>query len=279
MKLSEKAMLVTLSIGKWEPKREDKIISQKVADDNQIHAGIKAGKYMKVLMENEKLGQISTIMNAIRTYHYYVTFPWIHKGPQIMPSAIYLEYVDKLEEFNSQWKPLRDQFVDEYPQLIEIERSRRNGMFRESDYPGPYEIRDRFYVNYNCIPMPDTDDFRISIRQEDLDRLDQQMAEVQAGINKELWQRLHEVCSHLAGTLGDVDSKRFHESLVGNVAKLVDIMPKLNINNDPHLEAMRLEIKDKLTIVPVRVLKENEPIRKAVASEADAILKKMEAYS
>ena len=48
---------------------------------------------------------------------------------------------------------------------------------------------------------------------------------------EDLWVRLKDVVSHMVERL-KVPESRFHASLVTNVFELVDLLPRLNVNQD-----------------------------------------------
>jgi hypothetical protein len=70
---------------------------------------------------------------------------------------------------------------------------------------------------------------------------------------------------------------RFHASLVTNVFELVDLLPRLNVNQDEELNRFAAEIKDRLCGLTARDLKKNEILRAATASDAAQILTRMDA--
>src|SRR5271168_4097989 len=76
--------------------------------------------------------------------------------------------------------------------------------------------------------------------------------------------------------LNDPES-RFHASLVTNVFDLVDLLPRLNVNQDEELNRFAAEIKDRLCNFSAHDLKKNEILRVATASDAAQILSQMDA--
>jgi hypothetical protein len=57
--------------------------------------------------------------------------------------------------------------------------------------------------------------------------------------------RLTDVVTHIVDKLNQSES-RFHASLVTNVVDLVDLLPRLNVNQDEELNRFAAEIKDRL---------------------------------
>jgi len=93
---------------------------------------------------------------------------------------------------------------------------------------------------------------------------------------EDLWVRLKEVVSHMVERLKEPES-RFHASLVTNVFELVDLLPRLNVNQDEELNRFAGEIKDRLCGFTARDLKKNEILRVVTANDAAQILEEMDA--
>ena len=93
----------------------------------------------------------------------------------------------------------------------------------------------------------------------------------------DLWTRLHDVVSKMAERLGTKDAI-FRDSLVDNVAELVDLLPRLNLTGDARLDAMRREVADKLLVYEPETLRKDGGARKETARAAEDILAAMSGY-
>src|SRR5207302_7648965 len=69
-----------------------------------------------------------------------------------------------------QQDPLHRVFAAQIDQLVIESRSRLGGLFRAEDYPTSKEIRDKFGFDNKVMPLPDADDFRVSLGDEERDR-------------------------------------------------------------------------------------------------------------
>jgi hypothetical protein len=84
------------------------------------------------------------------------------------------------------------------------------------------------------------------------------------------------VVAHLVERLNEPES-RFHASLITNICELVELLPRLNVNQDEDLNRFAREIRDRLCGFTARDLKKNEILRGATANDAAQILTEMDA--
>ena len=67
------------------------------------------------------------------------------------------------------------------------------------------------------------------------------------------------------------------DSVVTNLVKLVDVLPKLNLTGDPELERLASQVRSSLLVDP-QELRKSESIRSETAKAATAIAQRMQAY-
>jgi hypothetical protein len=88
---------------------------------------------------------------------------------------------------------------------------------------------------------------------------------------EDLWKRLREVVSHMVDRLNDPES-RFHATLVTNVFDLVELLPRLNVNNDADLNRFADQIRQRLCGFTAQDLKKHDLLRVATATDAAEIV-------
>jgi hypothetical protein len=93
---------------------------------------------------------------------------------------------------------------------------------------------------------------------------------------EDLWTRLKGVVAHMVERLNEPES-RFHASLVTNICELIELLPRLNVNQDGELNRFAGEIRDRLCGFTARDLKKNEILRAATANDAAQILTEIDA--
>jgi len=283
--LSSRAMLCSLSISMWSARKHDPDASQEIAQRHGAQAD--AGRYHKVLLPKEALAEVQKVVSDARQEHYFMTLPWDDNGYRVLPSAAYMDHTEKMRELSSRFNPAVEALAREFGNLVEQAKVRLGGLFRPEDYPPPDELRRKFSFETKVMPLPDAGDFRVTLGDEEKERIKRQItATVEASLqiaSRDLWQRLYEAVSHLAERLsaykvtGTGIEHPFRDSVVTNLVKLVDVLPKLNVTGDPELERLASEVRASLLVDP-QELRKSESVRSETAKRASAIVERMQGY-
>ena len=272
-------MLVFLTISQWTARKHDKRASQDIAQKYEVSG--EAGRYNKLLIAKEELKEIQKIANKARIFHYENTLPWSDDGNRILTAANYFTYSSELQKLKAQFEVHVSEFCQKYQTLVSNQVKRLNGLYDLNDYPDQSMIRNKFDFNIVITPLPDSNDFRVNMQEEEIARIQQEISEREkqllARAMKECWSRLYEVVKHMSEKLNDKEST-FRDSLVGNLISLVQLLPKLNIANDQELESMRRQTETRLTQATPDELRNSRHTRKKVAQEASSILDAMAGY-
>lgn len=276
--LNEKAMLVRLTIRQWTARKLDKKVTQ---ETNEAHgAKPDAGRYHKQLVEKQNLKEIIKIVNSARTFHYENTLPWLDEGARILTAANFLDYSTEIRNYEGRFNSAVREFLNKYQVYVEQSRISLNGMFNEADYPSPKEINRLFEFSVDILPVPDSGDFRVSLNRDEIARIQaaieaKNMAAMEIAA-KDLWDRLYASVYHIKERLYNPEGI-FRDSMISNLQELCDLLPKLNINNDPNLNIMANEAKATLNVAP-DLLRNNTGVRQDTAAVAAGILEKMKGY-
>jgi len=277
--ITERAMLAAVHISIWTAVKHDRKVSREVAERHGAYDG--AGRYNKQLLrEAERLEALRTLSGQIRQYFYKITLPWSDEGFRLLPAHFYFELTTKMREFEQAFARQVEEFLSVYPSYIEQVKPDLNGLFREEDYPSADKLRSKFGVRLEVLPIPRGNDFRVTLSEEEQARvareIDQNVRHSLQKGTEDLWTRLKGVVAHMVERLNEPES-RFHASLVTNICELVDLLPRLNVNQDEELNRFAEEIRNRLCGFTARDLKKNEILRAATANDAAQILTEMDA--
>ena len=130
------------------------------------------------------------------------------------------------------------------------------------------------------LPVP-TNDFRVELSSDELSRLQEEMegrmASVQQEAMMDAWGRLYKHVQHIAEKLADPKGI-FRDSMVENAQETCDLLTRLNIADDPNLEAMRREVEAKLVSHHPDSLRNDPDLRQDTAEEARKIMDLMGSF-
>jgi hypothetical protein len=283
--LSSRAMLCSLSISMWSARKHDPDASEEIAMRHGAQAD--CGRYNKLLLPKQALAEIQKIVSEARQEHYFMTLPWGDDGYRVLPAAAYMDHVEKMRTLSNRFAGAVDTLARQFLTLVDQAKTRLGGLFREEDYPACNELAAKFSFETKVMPLPDAGDFRVALGDEEKDRIKRQItAAVEASLqvgSRELWQRLYEAVSHMAERLtaykvtGEGVEHPFRDSIVTNLVKLVDVLPKLNVTNDPELERLTCQVHASLLVDP-KELRQSESVRAETAKTAAEIAQHMASY-
>tara|TARA_R110000822_G_scaffold6164_4_gene25853 strand:- start:1122 stop:1973 length:852 start_codon:yes stop_codon:yes gene_type:complete len=279
MNLSDRALLVQLSISQWTARKHDKRASKEVTEANA--ASTSAGRFNKSLLPmNDYLDNVHKKSGLIRNMYYDNTLPWGVEGTQMLPSANYLAFMTEFRKQKAEWEQLVSEFIDHYDYLKANAQRFLGTLYNDADYPVATEIISKFKMDMAVFPVP-SNDFRVSIGSDELNRIQQdverRVQEAQTTATRDVWQRLFDKVEKIAERLSDPTSK-FRDSLIENAREMCELLPRLNFTDDPQLEAMRQEVESKLVSMSVEVLRSDPLVRRNTAADAKAIMDKMSVF-
>jgi hypothetical protein len=243
--LSQKAVLVKLSVSQWTARKYDKQVTQEVADSHGVQSD--AGRYNKVLVESSEIKKVSKVTNAARTFFYANTLPWSDEY-RIRPTQGYLEFMTDLGEHKAEFQTKVLEFCGMYADLQTKARLTLKGMYNPGDYPSLERINKKFDFSVSVLPLVGAKDFRIDLSKEQVAQmgaqLERQNAKAVKAAMRTAWTRLYEAVTHMADKLSG--NTVFRNSLVDNLEELTKVLPVLNITNDPELAKVCDEISHAL---------------------------------
>ena len=277
--LKQKAMLARLTITQFSASRNDKTATDSVQE--KFQTGNDAGRYQKALIAKGAIKAVSSAANEARIFHYAQTLPWKDDGAMILPAANYLQYSEGMRQKKAAFLAAVQKFVASYPDLIEEAKTRLAGLFNASEYPDVTAIDEKYSFDVQIDPLPQAADFRVDLNSAEVDAIRKQIEartdQATKAATLDLWKRLNTAVEAMSNRLNDPKAI-VHDSLVGNIDTITEIIPRLNLAEDPALDRIAKEAKTKLTAKTPKQLRENINDRKETAKAADDLLATMSAY-
>lgn len=290
MELREKAMLVGFTVPQYSGRKLDKNVTYKI--EKMYGTKRKAGRWTKYSIPPEEFKNIEKVASRAIMYNYEQTLPWGQQGQRILPSANYWEYNKQMATFKEEFYQEVDKFLDRYENIKKEAKENLQGMFNQFDYPPKEMVSARFGFRVTITPLPISDDFRVNLGKDETDKIRKEITEnVNSSIMEAigtLWKRIDDAVSHVVerlenNTIGrgkkGKKEKIFHDTLIGNLVDLVNLLPKLNLTNDKNIERIGKEIESKLCSIKPDILRENKVLRQRTKIEAEKILNTIAPYT
>jgi hypothetical protein len=277
--LASSAMLTELNISVWTGRKKDRRESRECAKFNDAELGVVSVNKM-LLGDCDKLKAINELRGKIRNHiHYPMTMPWSDSGLRLLPTASYFDYTQLMGEAITEFYKLVDEFIDDYDFAVTRARVKLGDLFSYRDYPTAEQIRGKFDVRVNYMPLPDAGDFRVDVGNEARDTLQQEYAnfysdQLETAMG-DVWKRMHTALANMSDKLTDSNGKKqvFRDSLVSNALSMVDLLTTCNVTGDSQMEAMRLRLDSTLRGVTPEGLRDDEFLRAETKSKVDDIIK------
>ena len=283
MSIASSAVLVEMNISVWPANKVDREMTETV--NTNASAVRDASQTRKNLFAGTSLRKdIEKLAARIRLYHNQHTLPWADKGQRLLPTKLFMEYKQTMNNYEAQFKQMCDNFFHEYPRLVGEAQVHLGTMYRADDYPDLTNVRSKFGFRMAIDPIPESGDFRLDISAHDLEEMKQQYEakfdERLAEAMRTPWERLHTVLTAMSEKLkdeeGEDSKKRYHDSLVTNAVDLCGLLDKMNITNDPKLEDARKQLELTMLGADIDTIKDSATVRESMKNKVDAILQKFE---
>ena len=269
------AVLVSYSVSKWSNIRTDKKVSREVAEKYGIDTS--DGSYKKRLIDSPLYKAITDAGQLGRDDYYSYTSPW-SKGIAVCSVNALDVLTDKIESAKTAFNDAVDAFVAEWPELVEARRVKFGDLFKAGDYPTGSEVRAKFGIDFNVMPLDRDGHFDdiaeivgTEVAQELAAKLSEQQTKQWAGAAKSAWTKLYSALKHAHDSLSK--GQRLHGSSLDNLQELSDLLPVLNIANDPELDNRRRELNSLLRMYSIQSVQDKATRSKCAAEVHDIMAK------
>ena len=280
--IRNQAMLTSLSIGLFNPKRTDRTVTREVLISK--NASHNAGAFVKNILPEESIKPIQAEAAALRTWFYQNTLPWGDDAVRLLPVAQWDKFTDEMRARLASLNSLFDNFCSHYEQHRDKAIMQLGAMANPADYPPLGEVRSKFNVKVAYHPMPDSRDFRLDDMPEEAiaqirAETDLRVADATNEARNDLYRRLAERLQHIIARMVEANKKRegtrIHASLISNLRELCELIPNLNVTKDDELEKLRVRAMQEIGVYDIDEVRDNADVRAELKSKAEDILAAM----
>ena len=278
MSLAEQVVLVKLKVSDFRGTITDHVTTEevRVAKHAQVGAN-KATKYL--LKDNDYFRECASATRALRTYVESITVPWEGGGIRALPADLYFDFGQAIREKIARFDAARQAFVANLGDLVAQDASRLGDLFDPDDYPSPDKLESMYHVEVQVFPIQNLDDIRVRLPEEEKAKMradcEDMFADKMKAASVDLWGRLHKCIKRMVDNLDS--NSRIYDTMIGNINDLVQILPTLNIGNDPELAYMTREITDRIcSRYSTQSIKDSEATRKRARDDAQDVLDRID---
>lgn len=282
--LRERAMLVHFSKSMWTGAKVDSVVSDELCREKGAERG--SGRWWTYFVPKKNLHELEKAGNAAKAIWQKYTLPWMD-SIGIMLSENYMEFRTDMRQAMAYYDEAKERFLSIYPEIAKhAEASKRLGHLLDGKrMPTVEEVRDKFGIRIEVIPLPDTKDWRVvGLDDEEREKVVKEMEEAFAERTKKamipLWDKMTKLVEKIETTLSD-PSKAVKDSLIGNLIDFCLELPKLNLVEDKNLEILRKEMISKLCTLGHNMdeLRKDKGSRQEAAKKAKDVLEKIKGYA
>lgn len=278
--LADKAMLVRVKIGVWSNYRKDDNATALV----ELSKGVtKAGNFNKHLMKESKiLRDVTAAYRAVYLYHINNSVPWLDDGVRMIPAGMYFEYIQNIKQLINEADQAADRMQLTWAVEVANDMQRLGSLANADDYPRT--VRDKFYVDGpRFMPVPKEDDFRVEISDEDRASLGACIREAEEAVSRhlitEMLDPVRKAVEKLQVPIGEAGAV-FRDSMLTNIQDQIIRATKLNINNDPVVNDLILELNTAVGSYATNPdpLRESDKLREDTKEKLADVMAKMSAF-
>lgn len=277
--IARAAMLVTLNIGTYSARKQDKATQAEVTQAKGSGSSRAASVYKNLFAECAELDAITKFHTRVRNEHYKRTLPWDDNNTRLLPTQQLMDYRAFMGRCEAEGQRLVDIFADRYDTLVAAAAFQLGSLFDRNEYPTREQVRRKFRIHAEITPLPLSGDFRLDIesrvQNELVQQYEEQMRTRLEAANQDAWTRLHAVLKRMSERLSpdeDGGRKIFHDTTITNAQELCDLLTQLNVTKDPALEKARAQVEDALRGIHPKDVRESMGVRSLIKQDVDKIL-------
>ncbi len=170
-----------------------------------------------------------------------------------------------------------DEFVAEYPKLVDAARERLGELFDPADYPPAERVREAFGVNYRYFTFDTPQTLKTiskSLYNRERKKAERSWGEAEIEIRNALRAGFLQLVAHLKDRLtpdSDGKKKRLHESAIENFREFMTAFEGRNVTDDAELGSLVAKAKALVDGVGIESLRESDDLRSQIVDNLSTI--------
>ena len=266
--LSDKALLVRLERKAWTPYKYDKGVTNEVEVSHSVN---NVGRFNKRLFhKNPEFAKLANQSANVYTTHMALTLPWDVNGVNILPSKLIFDYFQKVKAAIGEYETTVRYF--DFDVAVKSDEARLGNLFNRKDYPRDKQSFDALHsISYTFYPIPVSNDFRITIPEEEKKKLESTLISAERQATAEIVNRMNQVLLPVIQQC-QKDKTRWHKSLKTNIQELVPVLKAFNLEDTEYLNEVINNLQTFAEHLDIERLKHDEDYRGTIKGEANTLV-------
>ena len=247
--LEKNAIVAILSASNWNASKTDKRLADALTAEYEANDG--TAKVRKQLIPKEALRDLSRAIQSAKMIHHLLTLPYGDHGDRLLPIKQIQKYKIQMHAAIEEVEIARKEFIEAYDAGLAEESLKGLGrMGDRRDYPSGEELKSKFGVSYELLPVPSASHFIADVGDEERERITADLERRnEAKLNTAmvtLYERIESELRRLIERLGvdeNGNPSRIHASALEAIKSLAMAVPDLNLSNDPQLNLIASKIQ------------------------------------
>lgn len=272
--IRNRALLVSVTFTKPPMTKLDRKATHDAESANNAYGAIKA---QKMLYPKHLIDPIVSKENEVRNYLKSKTVEWGTTGLYLLDSSLFMEVADKLSTYQLERQQLVTVFANNWSNVMSQAQSQQGALFDPSVYPDVSNVVQQFTTTINYLPVGDIshglfDTVEAEIQQAIAQKVEETTRNLVRTALQQPLERLIDIVMNIHDKTSRDDS-RLSESVYESLTALLDLMPALNVLDNPQLNQLAQTCRDKLTTTSIDALRDKKSESRArVARETKEIL-------
>jgi hypothetical protein len=248
-----------------------------------LENAVNAGRWAKIKLDVRDIADIRHVEDKARRYYRKMTRPFGDDESRLIPATLVPEYLKEIGKIQRQYEETRDQLAENWDMIVERQKLRLGNEFNPASYPPKEKLSKHFYFRSKMTPVPDWSDahdkdhviFKIeqAVAKDIIETAREDERRVLIESTAELWMRLMGTVDHIRDIC--ITGKNVHERTIRGLEEDTRIVGHLNFTNDPELDAIVNEVKEKLCGWSPKQIRKSSELKKQLGRSAEVIVERI----
>ena len=196
----------------------------------------------KSLIHPARLENVMNIVNDAIMLLFNLTRPWDNNDYRLLDMDMYDDFQQTFQQLADNFEEAVDSFIDDYPEILKESKQMLGKLYNKNDYPAKKDLKSLFKLKVVTRELPDIDDTRFSISEDELVKLEQ---EAGSKFNESLKDAQKELTTLLSGTRAIIADKAY-AGIVPQLSACARALEAININNEPEITEAIMAFKEEI---------------------------------